>query len=344
MLNAGRANFGGDLAMSVEGMPAGITLDAENMPANRTSIPLLFTATADAPLAGALADVQGRPTDEKLTGVLGHLRQRTMLVRGQNNRDVWGHDADRLALAVTEKVPFKIDIVQPKVPIVRRGTMGLKIVATREEGFNAAIAVRMIYNPPGIAASGSISIPADKTEAVIPLTANASAQLNTWKIIVVGSAGHNGGTVKVSTGYANLVVSDTFFDLAVGKTAAEQGQEAVLPVTITKKQEFPGNAKAQLLGLPNGATSEPVEFNQDATEIAFKINVAQDARPGRFTGVLCRAIVTQEGEPITHTLGPGELRIDKPLPPKPAPAKLALSSASSSAASSSSGPRGMLSR
>ena len=55
--------------------------------------------------------------------------------------------------------------------------MGLKVVAKRQEGFNAAIRVRMLYNPPGIGSSGSISIPADKNEAVIPLTANPSAQL-----------------------------------------------------------------------------------------------------------------------------------------------------------------------
>jgi hypothetical protein len=290
----------------------------ENMPASRTSTPLLFTATADAPLAGTLADIQARPLDEKLQHVVGHLHQRTMLVRGQNNRDVWGHDADRLALAVTEAFPFTIDIVQPKVPIVRRGSMGLKVVAKRQEGFNAAIRVQMLYNPPGIGSSGSISIPADKNEALIPLTANASAQLNDWKIVVVGTAAHNGGNIQASTGYADLTVSDTFFDLTVGKTAAELGQETVLPVTIAKKQDFPGKATAQLLGLPSGTHCEPVEFNQDATEIAFKIKIDEGARPGRYKSVLCRAVVMQEDEPITHTLGPGELRIDKPLPPKPA--------------------------
>jgi hypothetical protein len=257
--------------------------------------------------------------DENLKDILGHLSQRTMLVRGQNNRDVWGHDADRMALAVTDPVPFKIDIVQPKVPLVRRGSMDLKITATRQEGFNQPISVRMIYNPPGVGSSGAVSIPGDKSEAVIPLTANEGAQLSTWKILVVGSAGVAGGTAETATDYAQLIVSDTYFDLAVGKTAAELGQEALLPVQITKKQDFPGNAKAELVGLPAGTSSEPVEFNQDATEITFKIKIDEKARPGRYTGVLCRAIVTQEGEPVTHMLGPGELRVDQPLPPKPAP-------------------------
>ena len=54
-----------------------------------------------------------------------------MLVRGNNNTDVWGHDADRMAVALTNEVPFKIEIVQPKAPLVRNGQMDLKIVATR---------------------------------------------------------------------------------------------------------------------------------------------------------------------------------------------------------------------
>jgi len=54
----------------------------------------------------------------------------------------------------------------------------------------------------------------------------------------------------------------------------------------------------------------------------FPIAVEQAAKPATYKGLVCQAIVTQDGEPITHTLGSGELRVDAPLPPKvaaPAP-------------------------
>ena len=142
----------------------------------------------------------------------------------------------------------------------------------------------MIYNPPGVGSSGSIAIPGDKNEVVIPLTANESAQLNTWKIVVVGSAGVAGGAVEAATDYAQLTVSDTYFDLVLGKTAAELGQEAVLPVQITKKQNFPGNAKAELVGLPAGTSSEPVEFNQDATRDHLQDQDRSECPPGPLHG------------------------------------------------------------
>ena len=171
LVNASRADFGGDLNLEFKDLPPGVTVETLPMLANRSDVPVLLTAAADAPLAGALVDVVGRHADPNQK-IEGHLRQRTSLVRGQNNIEVWNQYAERLATAVTKKSPFKIEIVEPKVPLVRDGAMNLKVVATRDEGFNAPIAVQMLYNPPGVGSSGSIVIPEGQTEAIIPLTAN----------------------------------------------------------------------------------------------------------------------------------------------------------------------------
>lgn len=315
MVAASRANFGGDLDISFGGMPAGLAFETLPMKANRSDVPVLFTAAPDAPLGGALADLVGRTTDPNLK-VEGHLNQRTMLVRGQNNIDVWGHNADRMAVAVAEEVPFKIDIVQPKAPLVRNGAMGLKVVATRTADFKAPIAVSLLYNPPGIGSSGAVTIPEGQTEAVIPLTANSAAEIGVWKIVVVGQAGFGNGAVEVASQMAELNVTDVFFNFAFEKAAAEQGQQTEMVLKIEKKQEFEGPVKAQLLGLPANTSAEPAEFTKDSAEVVFKVKVEPTARPGRYPSVVCQAIVLQNGEPVTHTLGTGELRVDQPLPPK----------------------------
>jgi hypothetical protein len=317
MVNAGRANWGGDLNLSVEGLPGGVSFETVTMPANRNTIPVLFSAAADAPLGGTLADVIGRPVDENLK-VVGHLRQRTMLVRGQNNRDVWGHDADRMAAVVAEEMPFQLDIVQPQAPIARQGSKELKVVAKRKEGFKQPIAIRMLYNPPGIGSSGSISIPADKSEAAIPLTANNGAAIGSWPIVVTGSATVAGGRVEVATQMAKLEISDSFFTFAFEKTAAELGQDTELVVNVENKIPFDGEAEVQLLGLPANTSTkpEPLKIKKDSTQMVFPIKVEQNARPATYKSLVCRAVVVQKGEPVTHTLGTGELRVDKPLPPK----------------------------
>jgi hypothetical protein len=328
LVAASRANFGGDLNVTFEGLPPGVTVETIPMAGNRSDIPVLFTAAPDAPLAGALVDIIGRPADPNLK-IEGHLKQRTMLVRGQNNVDVWGHDADRMATAVNEESPFTLEIVQPKVPLVRNGSMDLKVVAKRSEGFTAPISVRLLYNPPGISSSGSVQIPEGQNEAIIPLTANGNAEIRTWKIVATGFSGQRGRRgggggggefSAASSQLADLNVTDRFFDFAFVKAAGEQGQETEVVVNVTKKQDWEGPCKVELVGLPAGAATEPVEITKDSTTMTFKVKLAADAREGRHQTLLCNAVITQDGEPIKHTLGTGELRIDKPLPPKVAAA------------------------
>jgi hypothetical protein len=319
--NVRRDNFGGDLNVLFENLPPGITAELLPLPANRNEIPVLFTAAPDAAPLATLVDVQGKPTDENIK-VVGHFAQRSMLIRGQNNTDVYGHDADRLAVTLTKEVPYRVDIVQPKAPLVRNGSMDLKVVTTRAEGFTGPITLAFLYNPPGVGSSGSVNIPEGQNEATIPVTANENAAIGMWKIVVLATAQHAGGRVEVASQMADLEIADRFFNLAVGKTAAEQGKETQLAVTVEKLRDFEGSAKIELVGLPNGATSEPREFNKEATEVVFPIKLTPDAQVGRHTSVLVRAIAQMNGEPVTHTLGPGELRIDAPLPPKvaqPAP-------------------------
>jgi hypothetical protein len=317
LANARRANFGGELTLAARGMPAGVTAEIPTMAANRSDVPMLFTAAADATPAGALVDLVGKPIDDKVR-VEGHLKQRTMLIRGQNNRDVWGHEADRMAMVVANEAPFHVDLVEPKAPIVRNGSMQLKVVARRREGFTAPISVRMLYNPPGIGSSAAVRIQANQNEALIPLTANGAAEIRDWKVCVTGRASHAGGAVESSTQLATLRVADAYLVLTIPKVAVELGKSTRMVVAVEKKQDFAGKAKLQLLGLPSGATAEPIEIDAAATQATFEVKVEEKTRPGRYPNLVCRSVIMESGEPITQTTRGGELRVDKPLPSKPA--------------------------
>jgi hypothetical protein len=76
-----------------------------------------------------------------------------------------------------------------------------------------------------------------------------------------------------------------------------------------------------LVGLPAGTKTTPLEFTKDTKELVFKVPAAKDARPGRYTTLVCITKFAVQGEEVTHTLGGGELRIDAPLPPKVAAPK-----------------------
>jgi len=276
MVAAQRDDFGGPIKLEVRDLPPGVTAEIVPMSADETSVPVLFSAAADAKPAGSLANLVGRGAAGS-AAVEGHLRQRTLLVRGANNREIWSHDTYRMAVAVTQRVPFRIDIVEPKVPLVQ-------------------------------------------SEVVMPLTADGGAAVRKWKIAVLGWATVGDGTVVVSSPLANLEVAEPFFRFAFQTTSVDQGQKTGLLVKVEKKRGFPGTAKVELLGLPHEVTAPPQDLAADAAQIVFPVTTTANSPVGQHRTLLCRAVVTMEGQPVTHLLGMGELRIEKPLPPKPAQA------------------------
>jgi hypothetical protein len=327
LIYGNRYDFGGELKVEITGLPKGVSVEAPIMAASQPVVPVVFSASPDAPVAGTLASVSGKPVDEKLK-VPSDFTQTSILVFGQNNVNVWSRDVNRLAVAVTEECPYTIEVVEPKVPLVRGGSMGLKVRAHRKPGFKAAIAVYLPWNPPGVGSAGGIAIPDGKDEAVIPVNADGGAELRTWKIVVHGASGVASGPILVSSQLANLTISQPFVNFAFQTASVEQGKEVDMAIKVAKAVDFPGEAQVNLVGLPNRATADARKITKDTTDLLFHIKTDKASPAGNHTSLFCQVVVTQNGEPILHNLGNGTLRIDVPLPPKasapaPAPAKVA---------------------
>ncbi|MGI9244454.1 MAG: PPC domain-containing protein, partial [Verrucomicrobiales bacterium] len=88
VVNATRRNCTGDLSLSAENLPAGVTLSAEPMPGNINSFPIVFEAASDAPIAGTLADLNVKLADPKFD-VSGGFFHKLDLVVGRPNNTVY---------------------------------------------------------------------------------------------------------------------------------------------------------------------------------------------------------------------------------------------------------------
>lgn len=314
IINASRANFGGKLLLEPQGMPAGITIVNEPMAENLASMPVVFEAAADAPVNGALVDFIGRHADNP--AIRGGFFNRAEFIIAAPGQSMYSwRDVDRLAVAVVDELPFKIDLVEPKVPLTQNGSMQLKVVATRKEGFKAPINLIFPFAPPGIGAAPSVTIPEGQNEALYPINAAGNAQIGKWRIFVLGSA-EIGGAAFSSTQLGNLEISAPWVTFAMQRTAVDQG----LPTEVVCKVEvitpFEGNANVQLLALPNKVLSQPLQFTKDTKELVFKVTTEKDSPAGKH-GIFGVVTITANGEPVTHNVGGAELRIDVPLPPKP---------------------------
>ncbi len=322
LVSARRADFGGELVVGAADLPQGVKLTTENMAAFLDVVPVLFEADASAPVAGKLVNLVGKHADPK-QAIQGGFQQDVELVTGPPGQSVyWRPVVDRAAVAVTEEVPFKISIVEPKVPLVQNGSMSLKVVAERKTGYTAPITVQMLYNPPGVGSASSATIPAGQSEAYLAMNAAGNAPVRKWKIVVLGTAPVGNGPVWVSSQLATLEIAPPLVGFAMERAACEQGKGTEIFCKIQHNKPFAGTAKVRLLGLPNKVTAPEMAFTKDTKEVAFKVAVDKTSPPGQHNNVFCQVVIVENGEPIVHNVGGTQLRIDVPLPPKPSqPAK-----------------------
>jgi hypothetical protein len=336
LIQARREDFSGAISLIVNSLPAGVTVDADEMTAGNSVIPVLFRADVKAPIGAALANVTAKPAG-KSAPVPCEFSSTAELVLGQNNVPFWTRTVDSLAVAVTQEAPFTVEIVEPKVPIVRGGSMDLKVVARRKPGFTAPIAVALPWNPPGIASKNESVIAENQNEVTIPINASAGAELRTWRIVANGTYTEpppappasatqaqrrriRGGKLMVSSEFARLTVAPQFLSLKLEAASVEQGSEVDLSVKVNKAVDFAGDAKMTLIGLPNKVTTRPVTITKDTTEAVFHLKTDAKSPTGETKSLFCQVLVMQNGEPILHNLGSGRLRVDAPLAKKKPPA------------------------
>lgn len=319
LIQAERKNFNGELAFQAPDLPAGVTLACDHMPQAQNQLPLVFEATADAPIAGKLCELSANPTNNS-RHANSKLAQDYVFVRGEPGDSIYSQlVVDKIAASVVAEVPFKIRVIEPKVPIVRAGSMDLNIVAERKPGFEEPITVRMLYNPPGIGSASEITIPKGQTNALYRLNANGDAEIRPWKIALLGSATVGGAPAWVSTQLASLTVSDSFVAMKIEMASIEPGQTARVLCQLEQKAPFEGKAVCKLFGLPNAATCADTTFTKDDKQVVFEVTTTDATPIGQHKSLFCSVTIMKDGEPILHSVGGGGiLRVDKP---KPAPAK-----------------------
>lgn len=312
LVSVTREDFDGPVDLRFEDLPPGISVETFPIPPGQTAVPVILTAAADAPLEGRWVNIKGVSKVGEQE-IVGDLLQRTSRVRGQNNREYWNFYSHRLAAAVTEAVPFRVTIQQPKVPLVQGGTMDLVIKAERDAGFDGPITVAMLNLSPGVSAPTSVTIAQGAQEVRMPLTATRQAALGTWKIVALASANIN-GTVEVATPPADLTVASPFVAMTFPQISLDQGQSGNWPAQVEVRTKFEGNAQVELLGLPSGIASEPQTITAESQQCTFPLRTEPTAPVGLHKSVIVKVTITQDGEPIVHLLPAGELRIQKPRP------------------------------
>ncbi len=326
LINATRENIGGELKLIEENLPPGVAMTAYPMLANLSSMPVVFEASPEAELQGSLVDFRAQLLGENQS-LIGRFTNLADFALGEpNNALYYGCTVDRLAIAVTEAAPFRLEIIAPKAPLVRDGIYNVKIAVRRDEGFTAPVHIQFPFVPPGVGRTNQITCPPEQSEIVYPLNANGSAQLGTWPIYVIGYADVDGGPLWVSSQLAELVIAEPYVKIEIPRAGCDQGQTAQLVAAIEQVTPFEGEARLQIIGLPPHVSAEPIKLTKDTTELVISLPTTAETPIGAHKSLFCQVYLPIADEEIIINTGRTELQVSKPPPapveatPAPAPA------------------------
>ena len=312
MVKLKRDGVMGELVLTAEGLPMGVTMEAVGVESGAESVAVVFEAKGEAVASAGTFVLGVKSVDGQVVG--SRVAHPIDLVGYGNNQSYYRVTADRLAIGVMEEAPFKIQLIAPKVPIAQGGSLDLKVVAERKSEFKGKIKLALLSVPTGIGTAGGAEIKESESEGVLALSAQGDAPVKKWKILVVGSADLGKGAVWVSTQLVDLEVVAPFVGGQIVRGVVDQGEKTFLTVHLSQKTAFSGKAKIELRGLPNKVTAEAREISKDDTEVRFEIQAEKTSPVARHTSLFCQVTVMQNGEAIVQSFGQGGiLRID-PIP------------------------------
>ena len=292
----------GPIELDLDSLPLDIQAKSQPLQNGTNLMPVVFEADENAELAGTLYDLTGTYKNGEKESVVGHFGNRADFSLGPPNNSLYASGTiDRLPMAVVEPLPFSVELKEPEVPLVRNGSMGLPIVVTRKEGFDAAIRVEMLFRPPGVGARGYVNIPKGKSTGSYSINANDKALLGKWPICLIATANFN-GPAWTSSNLKTLEVHEAFVTANIDRVSVERGQSVEIVCKLQHHFKFEGTGTAKLLGLPPNVAvigdddSDSVSFDATENEIRFKV-VTNDKSPiGKQTSMFCQLSIPKNGQ------------------------------------------------
>jgi cellulose 1,4-beta-cellobiosidase len=262
--------FSGTVALSVTGLPAGVT--ASFSPASVTGAAistLTFTASATATVGAATVNITGT------SGTLTH--------------------SFPVSLTVVGRPDFSITAAPPAAVTITPGSNPTATVSVASLfGFTGAVSITATGLPAGVIANFSPSSVNGSGSIVINFNAQSTTPAGTTNISIVGTSGTLTHSATIAVTVTGTATPD--FSLAAASASVAQGGTATSAITVTRLSGFTGAVALTASGLPAGVTAafSPASTTTAASTLTFTAS---------STATLGAATVTVTGVSgtLTHT-------------------------------------------
>ncbi len=312
-------------------LPDGICMTAAAMPKSVAELPVVFDADDDAPLTSRLVDFSASIHDSKakLDGTKANtatldsrFEMPAVWSLGLPNNTPYHHcNVDRLAIGVVKRLPFSIDCVPLKAPLVRNGSARVKVIIRRDEGFKEVIRMQFPFRPPGLGTSYQLDAGPDKTEFEYPVNANNGAAIGKWPFYVIANSNVE-GQAWTSSQLCEIEIAEPFVKAEADRVVGGRAEKLAVKVSLEQLVEFEGTARAKLRSLPpHTKVNGPLEFDSKTESLAFEITTTDKTPFGKHGGLFVEVEIPSGGGFSTGRAGNVLLQVNRPPKKKPTEAK-----------------------
>lgn len=307
--------FVAPVALTVEGLPAGVTYTPQTVSPTQRQGTLVLSAAANAAVANSVLTIKGTATVAGST-LVREARPATIswpTPQGQNSPTVSRLDR-QLFLAVRDKAPFRLTAETERITAKQGDKINLKLKLARLWPDLKAVvnvqAVTITGNQPLIAGivfnnNQPLAIAADKNDGSGTLTIAQNVAPGTYTVVLRGAAqfqfGKTATDKKQPVGLVqpSTPITVTVVPASLGRISAiltkpnlKPGETGQLVVKIERQHNFVGEYKIKVVLPPNaqGIAIENGVVAAGKDEVKLPIIVAKDAKPVSLQNIVVQAV------------------------------------------------------
>lgn len=320
--------FTEDIALTVEGLPEGVSCPPQTLAAGARQTTLVFSADADAADWTGEVRVKGKATVGGKEVVVAARPASLVWPMQPNANQLHLARLDRaLMLSVRGKAPFTLSTKLDKAELTQGERAVLTVTLNRLwPDLKGPVQVSLMQPnfrpgeelPQGLRVNNNqpLNLAGSQADSKLNVIVGNDVPPGTYNIVLRGQTAMNYKESAKAKARANTFVTAvsvpvsltvlprtlSTVTLSTANATVKVGGEAAVTVRLRRQYNHGGAYKVQLVLPPaiKGLECDEVTLGPDQDEVTLKVRAPEDSKPGNRAGLFVRVTTTFRGKPVTQ--------------------------------------------